>query len=90
MLLTCPVLIIAIAAKPASVRLAGSQAAQAEPRPNQPFDSPVVQLDEVVIGHDFRRRHRLAGRDSSSAILGLPGQGRREHVEGQAEVSDEL
>jgi hypothetical protein len=32
----------------------------------------------------------VLGRQFAGCILGFPGQGRREHVEGQAEIPDEL
>ena len=45
---TCPLLISAIASKPANVRSAVLQATKAEPRPDQPFDPPVILFNDVV------------------------------------------
>jgi Transposase len=51
----------------------------------------MILLNAVGIGHDFGRHPRRAGEDSTPAVSwGSREQGRRERVEGQAEVSDEL
>src|SRR5208283_1334824 len=45
---TCPFLIIAIASKPANVLRAVGNPLEAEPRPNQALDAPVILLHDVV------------------------------------------